>query len=326
MAEIYVAGSCVLPCRCIHLRQVLHAAMVKSGADTYWKPTRQQPVDTASGFVEDHDTYWRQFHMMCYKSCRVDDMKKFISERGITLSQRIETTVRDHLIRALVSADKSPQFRRFFELPAEVSIFDLTRRRYCSANDAQLRNSVYTHYLAAFSDKLLHMPNMPPLARASKNLRTEVRPLFFGECIFEIRLVAASTEDAGWPKVGWALRMRPESVAFFATLDEKSLTSIKKLCLTVETKAWSVLACYVSIDKGGQSFTTMCRQEDPDTRADANRKHQKTAERFRNVEEAVTRVLKKMKTREGEEVMKLRLGDVYALRGAVERGWYGRVA
>ena len=183
-------------------------------------------------------------------------------------------------------------------------------------------------YHAGFDQtKPLHMPAMPPLVRASKQTREESLPVFFKSCTFDVQLLEAEIRMPNWDQNGWALRMNPASALFFTILDKDRLASIKRLCLTVHTAENDmyadglVLACYISVSDGGQTFVVTCRAKD-----DYSRKVAKSSDdqRFRKVEKAMVEPLEAMKHRRGDDGIKLRLDDIYALRNAIERGWYDR--
>ncbi|KAK4549786.1 hypothetical protein LTR36_005087 [Oleoguttula mirabilis] len=278
--------------------------------------------DTSAAFVREHDFYWRGRHFPPYEDWHVTELKDCVSTSGLSLQGGETASFQDRTIGKLASADISEQDRMIAKL--EAADLDAQFPRFLELA-ADLRNSIYEFYLAAFADQPLHMPTMPPLARANRLLREEVSPLLFKNCTFEIKLVAAETQDPRWPRTEWALRMRPESALFFTQLTAETLATLRKLCITAETvqENLGIVFCRILIDEPGRTFRVHCRQHQPMPRRPLGGlwlPYPRSLARLSSVEQRVTDVLETTVAREGEGGAKLHLSDVYALRKAVEQG------
>jgi len=80
-----------------------------------------ETTDLSSDFVEEHDTYWRDrsVKVFRYESCKLDELKAFMSQRGRSINAIVK---KKNLNNALRLADQNLTFYRLFELPPEVSI------------------------------------------------------------------------------------------------------------------------------------------------------------------------------------------------------------
>lgn len=113
-----------------------------------------------------------------YGACSVQALRALVRSRGLD-SQLDRKSSKRQLVRCLEAADDAddtrnaprapPKFHRFFELPAE------------------LRNRVYTFYFESLG-KVPPRFVVPPLCRASHQLRSETTGLFFEHSIFTILL------------------------------------------------------------------------------------------------------------------------------------------
>lgn len=82
------------------------------------------------------------------------------------------------MVAALKKADKTPQFRRFLDLPAEV------------------RNSIYDLYFEDTYNKMRVRPLTPSISRVNSQIRKETLPLFFRGICMTIIVSAAPTKPA----------------------------------------------------------------------------------------------------------------------------------
>lgn len=100
---------------------------------------------------------------LIYDKCSTAEIQGFLAARGLH-----EPEKRDLAIRALHRADDEAQFPRFLELPPE------------------LRNRVYDFYFATMPTRM--RPGVQaPITRASKLLRSETLPNFYGGVTLELR-------------------------------------------------------------------------------------------------------------------------------------------
>jgi hypothetical protein len=139
---------------------------------------RQRELDSSFQDITNPETCLRRLDcgLLHYEQCSADELKKFCIDRGVIKRSRlIDTSVpvtQSLLASILVSADDNIEFTRLLKLPPE------------------LRLIIYEHYVAYFADEALLMPTLPPLARVSKELYKEVRPVFFQKCMFEMVLMS----------------------------------------------------------------------------------------------------------------------------------------
>ena len=136
--------------------------------------------------------------LICYDRCKETELVSFAKARNVEIEQK---EARMSLIEKLEEADRNATFEKLFDLPAE------------------LRNHIYGAYLVEFAEQL-ECPSQPPLARVSKQARSEVLPLFYGQTTFLICLNARiHFNEAEVPRFVLALPMRAH--AFINSLQLK---------------------------------------------------------------------------------------------------------
>lgn len=159
-----------------------------------------------------------------YEKCKTAELRLFAQQRRLTTITDIATATRQDLAKALRSADQTPQFHRFLELPPE------------------LRTAIYTFYCADFADEPLTLPTYPPLARVNRQLREEVLTVFYSECTFAVGLttgihsdlqLAAAGAVGGIPHV---LRMQRETTLFLKSLSAEHLGHIQRFEITFDSR------------------------------------------------------------------------------------------
>lgn len=143
--------------------------------------------------------------LICYDSCKKAELVSFAKARNVEIEKN---EARMSLIEKLEEADRNATFEKLFDLPAE------------------LRNHIYEAYLAEFAEQL-DCPSQPPLARISKQARSEVLPLFYGQTTFLICLNARlHLNEAEVPRIVLDLPMRAH--AFIHSLQYKYAAKLMK--------------------------------------------------------------------------------------------------
>lgn len=102
---------------------------------------------------------------------KTKDLLHFVRDRGLLMPEQGQ---RRALVEVLCHADLYGTFARLNDLPPE------------------LRSRIYSMYLSEFAD-VLELPTQPPLARASRQLRKEVLPLFYQTTTFKLTMVHVSS-------------------------------------------------------------------------------------------------------------------------------------
>lgn len=105
---------------------------------------------------------------VCYDKCSEDEAKKFAIDRKLIRAN--SELSRQDITFWLIHEDMNPTFSRFEDLPPEI------------------RTIVYEIYMNDFAGKDLERPTQPPLARATRLLRKEALPVFYGKCTFVVYL------------------------------------------------------------------------------------------------------------------------------------------
>ena len=170
--------------------------------DTYWAigtplkpPVREQQRDGKKIYAvdpeaqKDRDRVNRKERgLPDYEDCSAAELLNFIQSRGLNISistlpdlstndtlhidesdlEILESNKKDH-IAILQKADDAATFNKFLELAPE------------------LRTIIYEKYHENFV-KLPTLPQQPPLAFVSKQIRAEALPIFFAESTFILRL------------------------------------------------------------------------------------------------------------------------------------------
>lgn len=150
-----------------------------------------------------------------YEECSIAELEQFAQQRRLTphadLTLRTEERYKLH-VNALEREDQRPRFERLFDLPAE------------------LRHEVYRYYMAGLSDEPLHAPTVPPLARLSRQLCSEIMPIFFDDCLVDIHLIMKMIgTEQGNPNLPPRLQLTSQTTRFFALQTPDALAAIKKL-------------------------------------------------------------------------------------------------
>ena len=200
---------------------------------------------------------------------------------------------------------------------------------------AELRDIVYTIYCLEFAHEALHMPASPPLARANNLLRGEVLPIYYKTCLFSIGLpntrYSGNIDHPRFQPGGQHLRhqmiMHPKTVAFFGTLAPEMLRSIRRLQIRIVladvlTREAKLSSAYVTVtvkspgndDVEKVGVEAECRYEGGSEFED------QPVARLGIVKREVLSVARAIVARGGEG-RRLRFGDVYSLRNAVEAAW-----
>jgi hypothetical protein len=192
--------------------------------DRYWRLPYYQTRDTASirrllkvhdyphsGSVSGFQPMLQRIarSLPAYEKCKIDELRRFGQQRGLLDADKVD---RKQLIQALLHADDHPRFHLFLALPPE------------------LRTSVYRLYCTDFADEPLTLPTYPPRARANKQLRDEMLPVFYNECTFAVGLIACGRSASGGRSASdGVLRMQRDTALFFKSLSPESLAQIQRL-------------------------------------------------------------------------------------------------
>lgn len=150
-----------------------------------------------------------QLGYSCYYTCSRSELDTFVADRGLAIKNP-QGANRHTLINLLRAADASPTFDKPTHLPAE------------------LRTRIYELYMEPFSNIPLVAPTEPPLTRASRLLRTESLPVFYGQCSFQFTYVSGPG-DAG------PLYLVRPSPKYLLALSPKKIGALRKLSLIIET-------------------------------------------------------------------------------------------
>ncbi|KAK4549789.1 hypothetical protein LTR36_005090 [Oleoguttula mirabilis] len=242
--------------------------------------------------------------LLLYDQCSLTELQTFAQDRHIQLPEHVSTLGKDQyklLVSALEHADMVPRFEKLLELPPE------------------LRSAVYGHYVTGFSDKPLHAPTTPPLARLSRQLKSEILPVFFSSCTFDVHHLGLPhwSEESGYTYTG------SRTVCFFRKMTADNLACIKKLraCICEHEDQTMVpdAACVFTIDEDGRGFKASCNG------ALTGILPENFQKRLRGIEQAVRKVMLRMQVRKNDDGrIALRLDDVVALRWALQLGYSGR--
>ncbi|KAK4549763.1 hypothetical protein LTR36_005064 [Oleoguttula mirabilis] len=244
----------------------------------------------------------------CYDRCTEAELVKFATVRGVNIvGVRLQGNIApgmppkaprasSTIAARLVKVDNDRTFDRFLDLPAE------------------LRNRVYYYYyISAFPQKLT-LPTAPPLARASKQLETEVLPVFYGT-----RTIHVTFERHAITMTKYAAEFKAtdKTALFLRQLSRESVSEIRSLWVSLET--WwkktnkehdSRVICTMDITLDRLLGYTL-KVAGPMDGSGA-----KVQELRSGMQERAAKVLEAVAARGGAK--KLRLEDVYALGKAAE--------
>ena len=242
-----------------------------------------------------------------YEKCKTAELSRFAQQRGLIDA---DETDRKQLMQALRHADDYPRFDRIFALPPE------------------LRASTYRLYCADFADEPLTMPAWPPLARANRQLRDEMLPIFYSECTFTVGMQTDSAGDASR-----VLRMTRDTTLFFKSLSPEHLAHVQKLDVTLES--WRpplnvhAFAMRVVVPRNAKLGTVRADvRRGRGSHPDRKEVHPWTREEvsddyYRELERRVVRFLERIQEREQGE-NHLLIADVYGLRSLLEAFFQNR--
>ena len=236
-----------------------------------------------------------------YEKCKTAELRLFAQQR--------------RLAKALRSADQTPEFHRFLELPPE------------------LRTAIYTFYCADFADEPLVLPTYPPLARVNRQLREEVLPVFYSECTFALGLTASIPSDLQLAAAGavggipHVLRMQRETTLFIKSLSMEHLCHIRNLEVSFESRHLGMgvetFKLRVGVPRRGREGTAkVVVHKAWEDRDDCGMVHpwsgeEVGVEQLRELEERVRSVVGEINKR-GEGENHLLVADVYRLRAMLE--------
>ncbi|KAM0715361.1 hypothetical protein Q7P37_008859 [Cladosporium fusiforme] len=157
--------------------------------------------------ASDHN-YFKQrleFKGFPYEKCEQSELQQFARQRSIQLAETSDVS-HEQLAKTLRRADETPQFNRFFDLPAE------------------LRVQIYELYCSQFADNFMIPPTSPSLARTNRQMRNKIMPVFYHECTFLLKI-----------KRDRAYR---DTAIFFETLDPAHLALIRNLHILYSRESW----------------------------------------------------------------------------------------
>ncbi|KAK5717456.1 hypothetical protein LTR17_016070 [Elasticomyces elasticus] len=234
--------------------------------------------------------------LLRYDLCETDELLRFATARQITIhgyttnNSKTVTMRRNHatLVEQLQRAD-------------EHATFPLTRL------PPELRVRVYELYLTQFRC-VLKAPTQPPLARTCRMLREEVLPTFYFRTTFVVTL-QMHTGDAR--SDGTLLRFDLDSIAFLETLSPDHLSRVRSLQFNI------MPATSTRQQRGTLAEVVVSLTEIADQRTSIN---SETLPRGllwnKRVIAGTEKVITRMESRDGRAILKI--GDVYALRSALE--------
>lgn len=238
-----------------------------------------------------------------YEKCKIAELRLFARQRGLVNASNAN---RKQLAAALRAADENPRFDHFFALPPE------------------LRLMTYQFYCVDFADEPLAIPTYPPLARANRQLLTEMLPVFYSECTFSVGL---TTEGYSHSTIPHVLRMQRDTTLFFKSLSPQHLAFIQNLEVTFESRhlrrrveTFRLRVTMPGPKKLGTARVSVHRLWEECT-ADGLlhpwRSEHIGTEKLGELEEMVQGFLKELEQRELDEV-RLVIADVYRLRTMLE--------
>ncbi|KAK6417943.1 hypothetical protein LTR95_017267 [Oleoguttula sp. CCFEE 5521] len=147
--------------------------------------------------------------LLDYSRCSMTELEIFVQQRGIT-RKRWPSAAK--LSAQLEAADDAHEFVRLLELSSEV------------------RLGIYKYYCSHFSHMGLCQPTPPPRADTCRQLRQEVLPVFYSQCIFQIHLTYPL------PKC----RLTSKTASYFMALNPAYLARIRKWQVCVYHEADSI--------------------------------------------------------------------------------------
>ncbi|KAK4549770.1 hypothetical protein LTR36_005071 [Oleoguttula mirabilis] len=238
--------------------------------------------------------------LMSYYKCTNEELRQLIEARQIDISSYTDKHrigPRQDLTHSLDRADMHPKFHGFTKLPAE------------------LRNQIYGYHLADFQ-KSIYAPSQPPLSKTCRLIRQEFIPLFYGTCCFEVRLLRICGQRVTMSDrmLLWLRSTAAEHIALIRHL-HLSIAYEKKGMLHAEFDLTDPLVtCSIYLGRKSKTFSIWSShylaQGVQQAAAVARKK-----EMEKNMRAAMARVVR----RAGKN--NLRIGDIFALRRAVEAGY-----
>ncbi|KAK3632393.1 hypothetical protein LTR56_016407 [Elasticomyces elasticus] len=234
--------------------------------------------------------------LLRYDLCETNELLRFAATRhiaihGYTMNNSKAVTVRRNhaaLVNQLRRAD-------------DQATFPLTRL------PPELRVRVYELYLRDFRI-VLKAPTQPPLARTCRMLREEVLPTFYFRNTFVVSL-QIHTGDAR--SSGTLLRFDLDSIAFLETLSPDHLSRVRKLHFNImratstRQQRGTLAEVIVSLTENGDPRTSIKSATLPRGLLWKKR-----------VIAGTEKVITRMESKDGRAILKI--GDVYALRSALE--------
>lgn len=261
--------------------------------------------------------------LLCYAHSSVEELKHSIKTRQIRYQDMSGRNIRQHesagpertgLYAILDQTDAMRDFHRLLELPPD------------------LRAEVYGYYLAPFAEQPLHALTTPPLARLNRLVRSEVLPLFFEQCTFEIPLIHVHRTfrmPIVLNMVPFAVHVSPEAALFFGAIDNDSLAQIRKLRISINQcdgyyiprygapLVEPLAACNVMLAKEGSNFEIDCKHE----QKPAPPYETKLAMLFTTAMDEVAKILQRLVDSKSGALERMDFRDMQALSRAVERAW-----
>ena len=226
-------------------------------------------------------------------SCSQHELTRFAKDRRIDLNG---AKSKKTIIIALSQADDVRMFKNFMELPPE------------------LRNRVYDWYLAPFPRKLT-LPSVPPLARASKQLKSEVQPLFLATkamgLVFE-------RKSESMTRASPHIKPTSKTDLFFVHHVKEDLSEVRRFF--IEVRQWWPRS------GGGEDYTVFCTVTivpdrtgtgyDVTVGGDMDCEQSKRVAKREMLFQELSGVMNEVAKRETRK--KLTVKDIYALRTSME--------
>ncbi|KAK5724697.1 hypothetical protein LTR15_004744 [Elasticomyces elasticus] len=293
---------------------------------------------SSKAMCEVSDHYWRHSsvpHLESRKSPLQDDLPllRLLSRimsyfTGYHIEQNAtekDATFTGSAVCSLLrhNADDTPRFHRFLELPPE------------------LRTQILEYYIAPFTLGGLRAPTMPPATRICRQLRSEILPLFFAACTFDVHFIQKYDRTLRWvdpyssdlygpPRPAVQLAVNPLTAQFYHVSDPTMLKRIRHLRICVPSLHESDDPALYRDDGSTRSHMSVWTVNIPNEGGAVQVSYrivklvdgssfvrQPTAEGD-NVTQAIGKVLKPMLDREVGGFGRFGMREVYAIRTAIE--------
>ena len=182
--------------------------------------------------------------LLLYEGCKLEELLRFIAQRRL---QQGDTQRKAIMVKTLELADEEARFENFLQLPPElrVAIYEL------SFSDEDLSDLV--------------APVQPPIARVSRQLRSEVLGVFYDH--IHVRTNFFAVKSSRTPRYAGSciqLRELPDFATFIRRTSEEHLALIRHWKIIVDVaqlneidEFWKFICLTLVFSKDGKKFELM---------------------------------------------------------------------